>query len=187
MLYLGTGSVLSTLAFPECLVAAASQAAPLPSQGGHRTACCSCADVESGPRARSVRRWTHTTKGRRARLSQPFVILRHGTLGAMRRMRRLAAYMPRPGMWRGLFLTWSERVGWRPREAVAHANLGAAYLKLARTKDAVRELQRAVALDPRNAATQSNLGQALMLGGQPKAAAEAFSAAAEDRIPVLPS
>jgi tetratricopeptide (TPR) repeat protein len=69
-----------------------------------------------------------------------------------------------------------------PRQAIAHANLGAAYIKLSKNADAVHELQIAARLEPGNAETQSNLGNALMLTGQPAAAAKAF-AIASDAMP----
>jgi len=64
-----------------------------------------------------------------------------------------------------------------PRDAIAHANLGAAYLKLNRSQEAKRELEIAAKLDPHNGDTQSNLGQALMLEGHPAEAAHAFALA----------
>ena len=68
-----------------------------------------------------------------------------------------------------------------PREAVAHANLGAAYLKSNRSSEeiaeAIVELRLALKTDPHNASTQSNLGQALMLASKPAEAAKAFAAA----------
>ena len=68
-----------------------------------------------------------------------------------------------------------------PGEAVAHANLGAAYLKSNRSSEeiaeAIVELRLALKTDPHNASTQSNLGQALMLASKPAEAAKAFAAA----------
>lgn len=64
-----------------------------------------------------------------------------------------------------------------PREALAHANLGATLLKLDRTADAVRELSAAARLDPANAGAQSSLGQALVLAGRPAEGAAAFAKA----------
>jgi tetratricopeptide (TPR) repeat protein len=65
----------------------------------------------------------------------------------------------------------------QPDSDVAHANLGADYLKLGRIADAAKELQRAAALNPHDASTQSALAQALLLQKQPCKAAEAFAAA----------
>lgn len=60
---------------------------------------------------------------------------------------------------------------------VALANLGAAYLKLRRNREAVEVLERAAAMDAGNAQTQSALGQAYLLTQQPKKAAGAFAEA----------
>lgn len=65
-----------------------------------------------------------------------------------------------------------------PHSALDHANLGTAWLKLGRTRDAAAELAAAARLDPRNAETLSSLGQAYMLLNDPANAAEAFSRAA---------
>ena len=65
----------------------------------------------------------------------------------------------------------------QPIADVAHANLGAAYLKLGRNSDAARELQTAAQLDPGNAQTQEALGQTWMLLQEPRKASAAFSAA----------
>ena len=64
-----------------------------------------------------------------------------------------------------------------PGSSVAHANLGADYLKLAKSQDAVRELQLAAKLNPNDQATLSALGQALGANGQPADAAQAFGKA----------
>jgi len=64
-----------------------------------------------------------------------------------------------------------------PSSDLAHANLGADYLKLGKKEDAVHELQIAVKLNPRNRDAQENLGQALASSGQPAKAAEAFGKA----------
>ncbi len=63
------------------------------------------------------------------------------------------------------------------------ANLGAVYLKLNRNEDAVHVLRRAALLDPKNAATQSNYGLALMQTKHPIEAAKAFAAAANVKAP----
>ena len=64
-----------------------------------------------------------------------------------------------------------------PSSPVAHANLGADYLKLGKNQEAVGELQIAAKLNPDEKETQSNLGQALMASGQPAEAAKAFGKA----------
>jgi tetratricopeptide (TPR) repeat protein len=66
-----------------------------------------------------------------------------------------------------------------PGSSVAHANLGADYLKLDKSQDAVRELEIAARLNPRDQGTLSTLGQALSANGQPAAAAQAFGKAVE--------
>lgn len=58
---------------------------------------------------------------------------------------------------------------------VAHANLGIAYLKLRKPKQAAVELQRAAQLNPANLKTKEALGQAWMLLHQPDKAARAFN------------
>ncbi len=60
---------------------------------------------------------------------------------------------------------------------VAHANLGADYLKLGENENAVHELEIAAKLNPNNRETQSNLGQALTSSGRPAEAAKAFGKA----------
>jgi tetratricopeptide (TPR) repeat protein len=64
-----------------------------------------------------------------------------------------------------------------PDSAVAHANLGTAYLKLQLAERAARELERAAQLQPGNPQTEEALGQAQMLLGQWQKATVAFSAA----------
>ena len=71
----------------------------------------------------------------------------------------------------------------RPSSALGQANLGTAYAKVNRLHDAVAALRRSVALDPGNPQTQSVLGQVLMMSGQPRAAADAFAAAASRTTP----
>jgi tetratricopeptide (TPR) repeat protein len=65
----------------------------------------------------------------------------------------------------------------QPDSDVAHANLGTDYLKLGKTADATKELQRAVAINAHDTSTQVALAQALMLQKQPCKAADAFAAA----------
>lgn len=65
-----------------------------------------------------------------------------------------------------------------PQSALDHANLGTAWLKLGRNRQAAAELAIAARLDPQNAATFSALGQAYMLLKDPANAARAFSRAA---------
>ncbi|HEV2133555.1 MAG TPA: tetratricopeptide repeat protein [Terracidiphilus sp.] len=65
-----------------------------------------------------------------------------------------------------------------PNSALDHANLGAALLKVGRTRESERELATAAHLDPRNPQTLSALGQAQMLLKNPGDAARAFSQAA---------
>jgi tetratricopeptide (TPR) repeat protein len=65
-----------------------------------------------------------------------------------------------------------------PNSALDHANLGAALLKLGRTRVAAAELAAAARLDPRNPQTLSALGQAQLLLNRPGDAARAFSQAA---------
>ncbi len=65
-----------------------------------------------------------------------------------------------------------------PSSDVAQANLGTDDLKLGKTSDALRELQRAVALNAHDASTQNALAQAWMLEKQPCKAADAFAASA---------
>jgi tetratricopeptide (TPR) repeat protein len=64
-----------------------------------------------------------------------------------------------------------------PASSVAHANLGADYLKLANNQDAVRELEIAARLSPNDPQTLSTLGQALSANSQPADAAQAFGKA----------
>jgi tetratricopeptide (TPR) repeat protein len=64
-----------------------------------------------------------------------------------------------------------------PDSALAHANLGTAYLKLQLADRAARELERAAQLQPGNPQTEEALGQAQMLLGQWQKATIAFSAA----------
>jgi predicted Zn-dependent protease len=64
-----------------------------------------------------------------------------------------------------------------PGSSVAHANLGADYLKLDENQDAVRELEIADKLNPNDQQTASVLGQALGANGQPADAAKAFGKA----------
>lgn len=64
-----------------------------------------------------------------------------------------------------------------PASNVAHANLGADYLKLDKSQDAVRELEIAARLNPKDQGTLSTLGQALSANGQPADAAQAFGKA----------
>jgi tetratricopeptide (TPR) repeat protein len=64
-----------------------------------------------------------------------------------------------------------------PSSDVAHANLGADYLKLGEKENAVHELEIAAKLNPENRETQSNLGQALTSSGRPVEAAKAFGKA----------
>jgi tetratricopeptide (TPR) repeat protein len=66
----------------------------------------------------------------------------------------------------------------QPDSDVAHANLGTDYLKLGKTAEAVRELERAVAVNAQDASTQNALAQAHMLEKQPCKAADAFAAVA---------
>jgi tetratricopeptide (TPR) repeat protein len=65
------------------------------------------------------------------------------------------------------------------RSDIAHANLGAAYFKLHRNRDALHEFERAAQLNGKNAMTQQALGQLWMETNQPERAAEAFGAALE--------
>lgn len=69
----------------------------------------------------------------------------------------------------------------QPSSDLAHANLGAAYFKLHRNQEALRELQRAARLNARNPATQEALGQLWMEAHQPKLAADAFAKAIEQK------
>ena len=64
-----------------------------------------------------------------------------------------------------------------PDSAVAHANLGIAYLKLQLAESAAKELDRAAQLQPGNPLTEEALGQAQMLLGHWQKATIAFSAA----------
>lgn len=73
------------------------------------------------------------------------------------------------------YLERARRLG-QPTAALL-TNLGVAYLKLGRGKEAVEALRRAAALAPREAQAEFTLGQALMLDKQFRAAAEAFSRA----------
>jgi tetratricopeptide (TPR) repeat protein len=66
----------------------------------------------------------------------------------------------------------------RPDEAYAHFQLGYAYSGMKRTPEAKAEFTRAVALDPKMAPAQLNLGLVL-LDTDPAAAADAFRKAAE--------
>jgi predicted Zn-dependent protease len=65
-----------------------------------------------------------------------------------------------------------------PASAINHANLGAAWLKIDRPRQAVVELKISAALDSKNAQTLSSLGQAYMLSQDATDAAAAFSQAA---------
>jgi tetratricopeptide (TPR) repeat protein len=65
-----------------------------------------------------------------------------------------------------------------PRSAVNRANLGAAWLKLDRPRQAAAELKIAAALDPNNGQTLSSLGQAYMLLHDAADAATVFARAA---------
>lgn len=65
----------------------------------------------------------------------------------------------------------------QPSVDVAHMNLGAAYFKLQQTQSALREFQRAVALNPDNGNAQAALAQTEMLLHHPDKAASAFEAA----------
>jgi len=64
-----------------------------------------------------------------------------------------------------------------PASRVAHANLGADYMKLGNNREAVRELEIAAKLNPNDQGTLSTLGQALSANGQPAEAAKAFGEA----------
>jgi tetratricopeptide (TPR) repeat protein len=64
-----------------------------------------------------------------------------------------------------------------PSSDLAHANLGADYLKLGKNEEAVRELRIAARLNPANGETQSNLGQAFVASNQPAEAAKALGKA----------
>ena len=64
-----------------------------------------------------------------------------------------------------------------PSSSIAHANLGADYLKLGRNEDAIHELQLAAKLNSNDKDTQLNLGQALAANKQFTEAAEAFGKA----------
>lgn len=65
-----------------------------------------------------------------------------------------------------------------PGSGLDHANLGTAWLKLGRNRQAAAELAASARLDPQNAETFSALGQAYMLLQEPADAAKAFSHAA---------
>lgn len=65
-----------------------------------------------------------------------------------------------------------------PTTALARANLGTAYLKLAQPEKAVRELEAASHLEPRNQQTLINLANAEMQTGAAGAAAATFATAA---------
>jgi tetratricopeptide (TPR) repeat protein len=65
-----------------------------------------------------------------------------------------------------------------PASAVNRANLGAAWLKLNRPRQAALELKIAAALDPNDGQTFSSLGQAYMLSQDAADAAPAFAKAA---------
>ena len=67
--------------------------------------------------------------------------------------------------------------------ATYHANLGAALLKLGRPTAALHELKLASRMDPGNAETASELGQAYMLNHNPAEGAKAFAAAASAAPP----
>jgi tetratricopeptide (TPR) repeat protein len=69
-------------------------------------------------------------------------------------------------------------IGERPDEPYAHFQLGYAFAGLKRADDAKAEFSRAIALDPKLAAAQLNLGLVLM-EKDPASAAEAFRHAAE--------
>jgi len=60
----------------------------------------------------------------------------------------------------------------RPRSAEAHNALGEAYSNFAETKEARAEFEKAVAVDPRFAQAQVNLGLILLEAGEARAAAE---------------
>ncbi len=64
-----------------------------------------------------------------------------------------------------------------PTQAVAHANLGAACLKLGKLQEAARELSISAKMNPADAATQSALAQTYMLLREPRLAVPAFEAA----------
>jgi len=66
-----------------------------------------------------------------------------------------------------------------PSSGLAHANLGADYLKLGKNEDAILELKIAAKMNPKDRDSRSNLGQALMSSGKAAEAAEAFSQAVQ--------
>ena len=64
-----------------------------------------------------------------------------------------------------------------PKNAAAHANLGAAYYNLHRNGEALTAFESAVRLNPKNLAAQQSLGQVLLELHKPGRAAEAYAAA----------
>lgn len=69
---------------------------------------------------------------------------------------------------------WSATVAERPRNALAHANLGIAYVRLGRVGDALRHYEIAARLGPRYPATHYNHGLALVQAGRREDALAAF-------------
>ena len=70
-------------------------------------------------------------------------------------------------------------VALQPRQAIAHALLGSAYLAAGRAEDALGPLTRAVEIDPQLFIAQQNLGLARLQTGNPAEAAQALEAALE--------
>ncbi|HEY1107181.1 MAG TPA: tetratricopeptide repeat protein, partial [Opitutaceae bacterium] len=69
---------------------------------------------------------------------------------------------------------WSATVAERPRNALAHANLGIAYVRLGRVEEALRHYETAAQLGPRYPTTHYNHGLALVQAGRREDALAAF-------------
>jgi len=74
-----------------------------------------------------------------------------------------------------------EAAALREDDFTVHLALGTARLRQGKHADAVRELRRALAFDPKNPDAQSSLGQALLGLGQLEAAEEMLSSAMQSR------
>jgi len=74
---------------------------------------------------------------------------------------RKAQKFSESGDYQSAAMEWEKAVKADPKFSEAHGNLGAQYVKLNRSIEAVQEFQRAIALDPATARYQSNLAVAL--------------------------
>jgi tetratricopeptide (TPR) repeat protein len=80
-------------------------------------------------------------------------------------------------VWKDSVSLWEHVISKKPGVTLAHNNLGAAYDKLGRTEDAIREYEKAAQIAPNYASPYNNLGTIYERQGRTEDALEAYRAA----------